>query len=47
MKIYNKMNDWNWRFGNTPQFKNSFEKKFDWAMVDVQFDVQKGVITKG
>jgi len=47
MEIYERMNNWKWRFGETPKFQNSFEKKFDWAMVDIQFNVEKGVIIAG
>ena len=31
----------------TPSFSNSLEHKFDWALVDVSFDVDKGVISAG
>ena len=41
------MATWEWRFGASPTFTNSVEKKFDWALVDFQFDVVKGVITAG
>ena len=47
MSIYHESEAWDWRFGETPEFSNSLEKKFDWALVDMQFDVEKGVITKG
>ena len=47
MKAFNEYSTWDWRFGKTPDFKNSLEKKFDWALVDFQFDVQNGVITEG
>jgi hypothetical protein len=47
MEIYNIGNEWQWRFGNSPNFQNSFEKKFPWAMVDIQFNVEKGVIIPG
>lgn len=47
MAIYEKSADWDWRFGQTPDFKHSLEHKFDWALVDVQFDVARGKITKG
>jgi hypothetical protein len=47
MEIYNRANDWNWRFGITPNFSNSLERKFDWALVDFQFNVEKGVIVEG
>jgi hypothetical protein len=35
MEIYNGYKDWQWRFGETPDFKNSLEHKFAWALVDV------------
>lgn len=47
MQIFKESDDWNYRFGETPNFQNSFEKKFDWALVDFSFDVEKGVIVKG
>jgi len=47
MKIYKESADWDWRFGQTPEFKNSFEKKFAWALVDFMFDVEQGVIVNG
>lgn len=47
MKIYNESSNWNWRFGETPNFSNSLEHKFAWALVDFQFDVEKGVIARG
>lgn len=28
MEIYKTYSDWSWRFGQTPDFKNSLEKKF-------------------
>ena len=47
MEIYESSNDWDWRFGQTPDFSNSLEHKFDWALLDVQFNVEKGKIVKG
>jgi lipoate-protein ligase A len=47
MEIYKQSEDWDWRFGGTPDFSNSLEKKFDWALVDIQFNVEKGLIVKG
>ena len=35
MEMYERSADWNWRFGETPDFTNSLEHKFDWALVDV------------
>ena len=47
MELYDASHDWDWRFGQTPNFTNSIEHKFDWALVDVQFDVEKGKIVNG
>ena len=47
MEIYEASSKWDWRFGHTPDFSNSLEHKFDWALVDVQFNVEKGKIVKG
>ena len=44
MEIYDQSANWDWRFGQTPDFSNSLEHKFDWALVDVQFNVEKGKI---
>ena len=47
MEIYKGYSEWEWRFGKTPQFSNSLEHKFTWALVDVQFNVESGKITAG
>jgi lipoate---protein ligase len=47
MKLYESYSKWEWRFGETPAFTNGLEHKFAWALVDVQFEVKKGVISKG
>ena len=47
MALYESYSKWEWRFGETPQFANSLEHKFDWALVDVQFNVERGVIVQG
>ena len=47
MEIYEASDKWDWRFGKTPNFKNSIEHKFAWALVDIQFDVEKGKIVNG
>lgn len=39
MKIYEGYSEWDWRFGQTPQFTNQIEHKFQWALVDAHFDV--------
>ena len=47
MAIYERNAKWEWRFGESPSFSHSLEHKFDWALVDVQVDVAKGLITAG
>jgi hypothetical protein len=47
MEIFKQAEDWNWRFGETPAFSNSLEHKFSWALVDIQFNVEKGKIVAG
>jgi lipoate-protein ligase A len=46
-QIYQGYSEWSWRFGETPEFTNSVEHKFSWALVEVQFEVKKGVIVSG
>lgn len=43
-KILSQLTDWEWRFGRTPQFSHTLEKKFDWGLVEVNLDVKDGVI---
>lgn len=47
MEIYDESAEWAWRFGQTPEFSNSIEHKFEWALMDVQFNVEKGKIVAG
>ena len=47
VEIYEGYKRWDWRFGETPKFTNGIEKKFDWALVDLQMNVEKGIITDG
>ena len=47
MEIYEGYKQWEWRFGSTPSFTNEIEKKFEWALVDVHFNVDKGKISNG
>jgi lipoate---protein ligase len=46
-EIYEGYKRWEWRFGETPSFTNSFEKKFDWALLDIELTVEKGLIKSG
>lgn len=47
MQIYEASKKWEWRFGETPSFTNQIETKLDWAMLDIEFQVEKGVIKGG
>lgn len=38
---FNKMSDWNWRFGEAPQFNHQMTERFDWGMMEVHLDVHK------
>lgn len=42
---YEKLKDWNWRFGETPKFNHQFSARFDWGGIDAHLDVHKGEIT--
>lgn len=45
-KYYLDLSDWNWRFGETPQFNYHLTERFSWGEMDVYFDVHKAVIKK-
>jgi lipoate-protein ligase A len=41
-----KMSDWNWRFGEAPQFNHQMSERFNWGLVEVHLDVHKAVVEK-
>ncbi len=41
-----KLSDWNWRFGEAPQFNHQMTERFDWGLVEVHLDVHKAVVEK-
>ena len=41
-----KMSNWDWRFGEAPNFNHQMSERFDWGSVDVHMDVQKGIVEK-
>jgi len=43
---YEKLKDWKWRFGETPAFNHSLEKRFTWGNIDLQVNAKKGIITE-
>lgn len=44
-EIYEKWADKSWVIGETPEFTNNMETRFDWGTVDVYVVVNKGVIS--
>lgn len=42
--FYDKMADWDWRFGKTPEFTHHMETKLDWGLIDLHLNVKKAVI---
>ena len=45
MEYYSKYSDWNWRFGETPQFTHQMTERFDWGLMEVHLNVEKALIT--
>lgn len=45
-EYYEKLKDWNWRYGETPKFNHQMEERFIWGGVEVHLDSHKGLITQ-
>jgi lipoate-protein ligase A len=43
---YEKLKDWNWRFGEAPSFTHSMSEYFAWGLIEVHLDVEKAQIKK-
>jgi len=43
-KYYNHLNDWEWRFGKTPNFQFNVETRFPWGIIDIHIQANKGTI---
>jgi lipoate-protein ligase A len=43
-EIAGKYLDWEWRFGSSPAFSHSLEKRFDWGTIDLNMQVEAGVV---
>ena len=43
---YEKMKEWEWRFGNTPEFNHEMDTRFDWGSMDVHIEAKNGRIEK-
>lgn len=44
-KIHDRYKDWNWTFGQTPNFTYNVDNRFDWGCVSVGLESDSGVIT--
>lgn len=45
LEYFNKYSDWNWRFGETPQFNHQMTERFTWGIMEVYLDVHKALVT--
>lgn len=43
---FQKMSDWNWRFGEAPQFNHQMTERFTWGLMEVHLDVHKAQVEK-
>lgn len=43
---FQKMSDWNWRFGEAPKFSHQMSERFDWGLIEVHLDVHKAFVEK-
>lgn len=41
-----KLSDWNWRFGEAPQFNHQMTERFGWGLIEVHLDVHKALVEK-
>lgn len=45
-KLYNQYSSWEWRYGETPEFDISMQKRFVWGEIDMGLSVEEGKITE-
>lgn len=43
---YQKMADWNWRFGEAPKFNHQMTERFTWGMIEVHLDIHHAIVEK-
>ena len=43
---YNRLKDWNWRFGEAPAFDHQMSEYFTWGLAEVFLNVTKGIVTE-
>ena len=46
-QIFGETSSWGWRFGETPEFSFTTEKKYDWGLVELCLNVQNAMIQNG
>ena len=44
MKIYNNLKNELWVFGEKKEYQKNAEKKFDWALIDLFYNLYDGII---
>lgn len=44
-ELYKQYSSWEWRFGETPEFDVSLQKRFNWGEIDMGLSVEEGKIT--
>ena len=43
---YERIKDWNWRFGEAPNFSQQMSEYFTWGMIEVHLNAEKGIVTE-
>ncbi|EFA86485.1 hypothetical protein PPL_00279 [Heterostelium album PN500] len=43
-EVYDGLSNWEWRFGATPEFDHQFETRFQWGIIDMNINSNRGVI---
>jgi lipoate-protein ligase A len=43
---YNRIKDWNWRFGEAPHFSQQMAEYFAWGLVEVHLNAEKGIVSE-
>lgn len=41
---FQRLSDWNWRFGEAPNFNHKMAEYFSWGLIEVNLEVEKGVV---
>jgi len=45
-ELYKKYSSWDWRYGETPAFDITLEKRFPWGGIEMGLKLEKGIIKK-